>query len=139
MAMANQPGAPRWMDREGLGLNVLEHQIVALALAHLVCIQVAGPFEPDWERPCGFPRFLHGMDFLYRLDLPAPEGILLLDRALQPGSPLLANGLLVETSEVDDDQADTAGRFMYRSFSIRLPILHALLEPRSCPPESTTP
>jgi hypothetical protein len=131
IARAKEPGSPPWLDKTALGLDdELSHQILALGLAHSICVydgiqDVPLPKEGD-DLECGTALHLLGL-------LP-PAGIQELANRLSVDSPLCQLRLLNvddswhRKSRKGEDEPFSVGRFLHTRFSLNIHTLGKLIE-----------
>ena len=129
IARAKEPGSPPWLDQTALGLeDELSHQILALALAHSICLygglqDAPLPIGDDLE--CGV--------VLHRLGMIPPSGIQELAHRLALDSPLRKQGLLnVEENwrrghKRPEAEPFSVGKFLRTRFALNLNALERLL------------
>ncbi|MGA2080255.1 MAG: AAA family ATPase [Holophaga sp.] len=123
-------GSPPWLNPAAVGLDdQLDHQILALALAHSICLYVGiqdPPLPKGDDLECGLA--------LHRLGLVPPVGIQQLATRLSGDGPLRQLRLLnVEENwnqkrRRGEDDSFSVGRFLRTRFSLNIHALGKLIE-----------
>jgi|GEM_PF-1719361 len=129
IARAAEPGSPPWLDKTALGLDdELSHQILALGLAHSICLYGGiqdAPLPKGEDLECSL--------ILHRLGLLPPAGIQELAHRLAIDAPLRQQGLLtVEENwrrgcRKQESEPLSIGKFLRTRFSLNIHALEKLL------------
>jgi DNA polymerase III delta prime subunit len=123
-----EAAAPPWLKGESLGLDDLSHQMLAIALAHVVHLQGGLEFSPFEEG-----QDLDGSGLLRLLNLIPPQGVWELAQRLASDAPLRTQGYL----EVEGQWASrrkpngsnpiSVNRFLRTEVSLSMSCLGSLL------------
>lgn len=128
VARKDESEAPTWLDANTLGLDTLSHQVLALALAHLVHLQGGledSPFEQGQD--------LDGGCLIQFLNLPGPHGVWEIAKRLDSDSTLRARGFLELDREWNTRQKRnvsrpiSVARFLKTGLSLSVNCLGTLL------------
>ena len=129
IARAEEPGSPPWLNKTTLGLDdELSHQILALGLAHSICLYAGiqdAPLPKGDDLECGV--------VLHRLGMIPPTGIQELAHRLSVDAPLRQQGLLnVEENwqrgrKRQEAEPFSVGRLLRTRLSLNIHALEKLL------------
>ena len=122
----HESGAPPWLDAEPLGLDDLSHQILLLAIAHLIHQQ--GSLEDD---PFESREDFDGCCLIKHLSLPAPGGVFQLAQRLAPEATLRTRGYFYSDEWANNQRGGPASvsvsRFLRTENSLSINTLGPLL------------
>jgi DNA polymerase III delta prime subunit len=128
MARRGEALAPPWLNGEALGLDDLSHQVLAIALAHVVHQQgglESSPFEAGGD--------LDGSCLLRRLNLTPPQGVWEIAQRLASDAPLRTLGYLEVEGQWSSRRKSSGSkpisvnRFLRTDLSLSMPSLGSLL------------